>query len=181
MDPALKQMNVSLLRYFHAEKRAGGLFVLIGAAALGLAGWLFASGEHPLRAAFWPLAAIGLLQLIVGAHVYLRTEGQIVQLLGVLNSDPAVYGAAEQLRMEAVMASFAVLRSVEIAVAASGLALLTLGADRAPWCRGAGWGLLVQGVVTFALDFFAERRGADYLAAIRRNMEGRRPAPETSE
>lgn len=171
MDPAIKQMNVSLLRYFHAERRAGALFVLIGAAALALALW-FALGEQPLRAARWPLAAIGLGQVLVGATVSLRTEGRIARLLGRLNSDAKAYRAMEAPRMKSVMRSFQVLRWTEIALAALGFALVTFGDRWAPWAAGAGWGLLVQSIVTLALDTFAERRGADYLDAIRRNLGG---------
>lgn len=171
MDPAIKQMNVSLLQYFQAEKRASALFVLIGAAALALA-WWFYGGEHPLRAALWPVGALGLLQLIVGTNVFRRTEGQITQRLGRLNADPAAYRAAELPRMEAVMRRFVVLRWAEITLAVTGLALVLLAGNLPPWCRGVGWGQMVLSVVSLALDLFAESRGAIYLEAIRRNVAG---------
>lgn len=171
MDPAIKQMNVALLRYFQAEERAGGLFVALGAAALALAGWFFV-GEHPLRAALWPLGAIGLLQILVGANVYLRTERQLRALVRRLNSDPADFRRHEAGRMTTVQRRFRLLRQLELILIAVGLLLVLRGTDWAPWGPGVGWGLLVQSVVTFAFDHFAERRGAEYLAAIERNLGG---------
>lgn len=171
MDPAIKQMNVELLRYFHAEERAAALFVGLGAAALALAAWFFV-GAHPLRPALWPLAGIGLVQLAVGATVYFRTERQVRDLISRLNSDPAAFRALEAGRMTTVQRTFVLLRWLELILIALGLLLVLFGAEWAPWAHGVGWGLLVQSVVTFACDHFAERRGAEYLAAIERNLGG---------
>ncbi|MDX1998039.1 MAG: hypothetical protein SF066_10005 [Thermoanaerobaculia bacterium] len=171
MDPAIKQMNVALLRYFQAEERAAALFIGLGAAAVALAAWFFV-GEHPLRPALWPLAGIGLVQLAVGATVYFRTERQVRDLVGRLNSDPAAFRALEAGRMATVQRTFGLLRRLELILIALGLLLVLRGTDWAPWAPGVGWGLLVQSVVTFAFDHFAERRGAEYLAAIEGNLGG---------
>lgn len=169
MDPAIKEMNVALLRYFQGEKRAAAGFLGIGAGALACGVWALGP-DHPLTSARWPLGALGVLQIVAGATVYLRTDGQIRELLGRLNREPAAYRAGELARMAAVMKRFMHLRWTETALLAAGLLLATLAAPWAPWCSGVGWGLLVQGTVTLALDAFAERRGAAYVAAIREHL-----------
>jgi MFS family permease len=154
-------MDDELRRYF-ARERAGSLAILLIAAAGGaLAAWLVAVGS-PYRAMAWPLALIGIVQLAVGATIFLRTPRQAARLAECLRSSPAAYRAEESARMRRVQRSFVFYKRVEIGLLALGLALASVeGYGRTLYA--VGMGLMLEAGVMLAFDLVAERRGARYL------------------
>lgn len=153
-----------MVRYFAEEKAESWLFVLVGVAAIGLAVWLVRTGSG-YRGMAWPLVGVGLIQLVVGGAVLLRTDGQVAGLLVELARSPAAVRAVEVPRMEVVMRNFQLYKVIEIALLAVGIAL-TYAFRRKEVLYGVGVGLVLQSSVMLVLDLFAERRGDTYLEAL---------------
>ena len=159
-------MQGALVRYFAAEKQESVLFVAAGAVAL-LAAALLLRGGGPYRAMAWPLAAVAVIQLVVGGSVFLRTDRQVAALEARLSTDPAGFRAEETARMDRVMAGFRLYKALEIALMATGVAL-ALAFPRRDGPYAVGIGLLSQAALMLVLDLFAEKRGRDYLDAVAR-------------
>jgi hypothetical protein len=154
-----------MTRYLAAEKQESLLFVLVGLLAIGIAAWLWTSG-HRLRSMAFPLVAVALIQLVVGANVYLRTDTQIRQLSAQLAAAPVQFKTDETQRMETVMKNFTLYRYIEFTLLALGAALIAF-ALRNDVAAGIGAGLVIQSAFMLCLDVFAEARGHAYLAALR--------------
>lgn len=159
-------MHDELVRYFSAEKSESLLFLLAGVGALVASTLLVRSGS-PYRGMAIPLGAIGLIQVVVGASVYLRTDGQVAALTGLLEGTPAEFQRAELVRMTAVMRSFQIYKAIEIVILIGGIALALLY-PRRERLYAAGIGCILQGSLMLMLDLFAEKRGQIYIDAIRR-------------
>ena len=54
-----------MVEYFTAEKQESLLFVAVGILAIGVAAWLWMNG-HRLKSMAFPLAAIAVIQVVVG-------------------------------------------------------------------------------------------------------------------
>jgi hypothetical protein len=162
----VNDMHVAIIRYFTAEKRESLLFMLVGMAAVAAAVFLWRTGS-PWRGMGYPLAAIALIQLVVGGTVYFRTDAQTLALHKQLAVEPRAYVAAETPRMEKVQKSFALYRWIEIALLAVGVLGFFLLRDRQTlWA--ASIGLMLQSALMLGMDFVAERRAEVYCEQIRR-------------
>ena len=151
--------------YFTAEKQESLLFVIVGLMAIGVGAWLWMNG-HRLKSMAYPLVAVALLQIVVGASVYMRTDQQLAALEQQLSSSPAQFKSEETQRMDVVMKNFNTYKRVEMALLLVGLLLIAF-AQKSDLATGIGAGLMMQSAFTLCLDMFAEARGNDYLAAIR--------------
>jgi hypothetical protein len=118
----------------------------------------------------WPLALIGLVQLAVGATIFLRTPRQAARLAERLRSSPAAYRAEESARMRRVQRSFVFYKRIEIGLLALGLAFASVeGYGRTLYA--VGMGLMLEAGVMLAFDLVAERRGRRYLEAVESSNE----------
>lgn len=151
--------------YFSAEKQESLIFVAVGLLAIGLSVWLCMNG-HRLKSMAWPLVAIALMQVAVGASVYLRTDTQMSTLSAQLVANPAALQAEETTRMQTVMNNFSIYKAVEMLLLIVGVGTIAL-LQRHDLAAGIGVGLVLQAAFTLTLDIFAEARGADYLSALR--------------
>lgn len=154
-----------LLAYFAGEKRESMLFVAVGLAALASAALLWRS-IHPLRGMMFPLAILGIVEVVVGGAVLARTDRQVAALIADLRKDPATLTVEEVPRMERVMANFKVFKVIELVLLAAGVGLLLAFGRHSTLC-GVGAGLIAQAALLLVLDAFAEARGHAYLAALR--------------
>ncbi|AOG22944.1 hypothetical protein [Acidovorax sp. RAC01] len=150
--------------YFAAEKQESLLFITVGLLAVGLSVWLWMN-DHRLKSMAYPLVAIALMQMVVGASVYLRTDTQLSTLSAQLQLTPKALKAQETTRMQAVMKNFSIYKAVEMVLLIVGVGLIAF-LQRHDLAAGIGVGLVLQAAFTLALDIFAEARGADYLSAI---------------
>jgi membrane protein YdbS with pleckstrin-like domain len=151
--------------YFLAEKQESLIFLAVGLLATGIGLWLWMNG-HRLKSMAYPLVAIALLQMVVGATVNLRTDTQLATLSAQLQANPAAFKAEETTRMQTVMKNFSVYKAVEMLLLVFGVGILAFW-QRHDLVAGIGIGLVLQAAFTLTLDIFAEARGADYLAFIR--------------
>lgn len=157
-------MVKEMTQYFAGEKQESLLFIAVALVAIGVAVWLWTQG-HRLKFMAVPLVVIALMQLVVGATVYLRTEAQVQQLVTQYQSAPAQFKQDETSRMQTVMKNFKLYKAVEMVLLVIGVGLIAL-MQRFDVAAGLGAGLVLQAAFTLALDLFAEARGEDYLGAI---------------
>lgn len=157
----INQMN----SYFGAEKQESLIFVAVGLVAIGISVWLWMNG-HRLKSMAYPLVVIALMQIVVGASIYLRTETQLSNLSAQLAANPAALKAEETTRMQIVMKNFSMYKAVEMVLLIVGVGMIAF-LQRHDMAAGIGVGLVLQAAFTLTLDIFAEARGADYLSAIR--------------
>ena len=158
-------MQEQMESYFAAEKAESWLFILVGVVAIGVSAWLLRSGST-YRGMAYPLIAVGLIQLVVGGTVAFRTDTQVAALTRQLSESPAAFQTAEVPRMEVVMRNFEFYKVVEVVLLLVGVAL-TYAFRRKELVYGIGVGLVMQASVMLVLDLFAEKRGEEYLAAVR--------------
>lgn len=148
--------------YFNAERAEGLLFVLIGVAAVAVAIWGWRQGPF-WRGAAWPLVAVALIQLAVGASVWWRSPNDSVRVQHIVAQERRRLASEEIPRMQTIMKSFETNCWIEIALLVAGLLLLGL-ASRGGALQGAGAGLALQAGLVLQLDFLADRRAQTYLA-----------------
>jgi uncharacterized paraquat-inducible protein A len=151
--------------YFSAEKQESLIFIAVGLLAIGISVWLWMNG-HRLKSMAYPLVAIAVMQIVVGASVYLRTDVQLSTLSVQLNANPAALKTEETNRMQTVMKNFSIYKAVEMVLLIIGVGMIAF-LQRHDLAAGIGVGLVLQAAFTLTLDIFAEARGADYLSAIR--------------
>lgn len=154
-----------ILKYFRAEKDAGLYLLVIGGFFLLLGLGIWASRSR-IRAMAIPLATIAVLELIVGATMYLRTDQRIDTITGLYYSDRTAYQQRETARMESVMSGFRIYKIIEVAAIVTGLAMLAVYRKRSAFAA-AGVGLVVQAGVLLVFDLIASQRAQIYLEALR--------------
>jgi hypothetical protein len=162
----VNEAHVAIINYFKAEKRESLFFMAVGFAAITASVFLWRTGSS-WRGMAYPLAAIALIQIVVGSTVYFRTDAQALGLHSQLAADPAAYRAAELPRMETVRRSFNLYKGIEIALLVLGVAGYFFFRDRQT-LFAASHGLILQSALMLALDLVAERRADVYMDHIRR-------------
>lgn len=154
-----------MARYFAAERAESAVFLACAVAAVAASAAL-AALRSPYRAMAWPLLGVGLVQLVVGAAIFLRTPGQRTRLGQQLRTAPAAYRAEETARMQRVQRRFVLYKRIEIGLLALGLALASVD-SYGRTLYAVGLGLILEAGLMLALDLRAERRGHRYLQAMR--------------
>jgi hypothetical protein len=157
-------MITHMSSYFAGEKQESLLFIAVGLLAIGISVWLWMNG-HRLKSMAYPLVAIALMQIVVGASVYLRTDTQQSTLSVQLKANPAALKVEETSRMQTVLKNFSIYKTVEMVLLIFGVGMIAF-LQRHDMAAGIGVGLVLQAAFTLTLDIFAETRGADYLSAI---------------
>ena len=158
-------MVKEMTEYFAGEKQESLLFIAVGLIAIGVAVWLWANG-HRLRFMAIPLITIALMQMVVGATVYMRTDSQVQTLITQSQSAPAQFQQDELKRMQTVMRNFNLYKTIEMVLLVVGVCLIGF-LQRFDIAAGVGAGLVLQAAFTLALDMFAEARGQDYMVALK--------------
>jgi hypothetical protein len=158
-------MVKEMTEYFAGEKQESLLFIAVGLIAIGVAVWLWVNG-HRLRFMAVPLITIALMQMVVGATIYLRTDAQLQSLVTQSQNAPAQFKQEEVGRMQTVMKNFNTFKIIEMILLVVGVCMIGFF-QRFDVAAGIGVGLVLQAAFTLALDIFAEARGQDYLTAIK--------------
>ena len=166
----INEMHAAIVTYFMAEKRESLLFMAVGFVAIAASVFLWRTGS-PWRGMAWPLAAIALIQIVVGSTVYFRTDSQVLGLHTQLAADPEGYMNAELPRMEKVRRGFTVYKAIEIALLVLGAVGYFLFRDRQT-LLAVSLGLMIQSALMLALDLVAEHRADVYMEHLRRLAAG---------
>ena len=152
--------------YFRGERTEALWFILpVGLASLAFAAVVFRTQRDGFM---WgvgtPFVVLGLLLVVVGASVGLRTPAQVEALTSLYNSDAAAFVARELPRMEQVNRAWPIYLGTWVTFLVLGAGLrFGLHAD---WAQGLGIALAFFGGVGLMIDGFAERRARPYTAAL---------------
>jgi hypothetical protein len=161
-------MTAAMHHYFAGEKREGIFFFSAGVVAGAASGVLFGLNTEFSRGMAWPLAIIGVIQLGVGAVVYLRTDAQVAGLDRDLTTQPAAYRGRELPRMTTVNFQFRLLEVIESTLLLGGVAMTVAGfGSQQETLKGVGIGLAIQSAAMLTLDVLAHRRGTEYADSLR--------------
>ena len=152
-----------MITYFKAEKAESILFILAALVAGSISIWMILKLKDSfLTGLSIPLLAVAVIQLVVGSVIYFRTDKQVANLANTYTENVQQFIEKETPRMNRVMGSFRIYKSVEAAFIIAGLLLMFFTTDKNMW-NGIGLGLLLQGTLMIAFDLFAERRAEVYL------------------
>ena len=164
--------------YFRGERAEALWFIVpVGLASLTFAAVVFRTQrEGFMWGVATPFVVMGLVMLIVGATVGLRTPAQLEGLTTLYQHDVAGFVAQELPRMEAVNRAWPVYLGTYVGFLVVGVALrFGLHSD---WAQGLGMALAFFGGVGLMIDGFAERRARPYTAALELLKTGAAAAPE---
>ncbi len=161
--------KVHVEQYFDAEKTEAILFMVVGALAIlaALAVWLSLKSQWSIGLCI-PLVALAAVQLAVGWAVYSSADRQRTDVVYAMDLDPAAIREKEIPRMQKVMRNFQIYRYTELACVILGAVLMwkcSFNGSLAFW-NGIGCGLSAQALILLVLDFFAEKRGGQYLQSL---------------
>jgi len=155
-----------ILKYFKGEKAESILFIITGIVALAMALYFI----YELKTSFWkgvaiPFIVIASLEILVGFTVYIRSPKDIVKVENIYNNEPQKIKLEEIPRMEKVLHNFVIYRYVEIALIFIGIIFMYYTKNDT-FLKGIGLGLFIKASIVLTLDFFAERRGIEYLSFL---------------
>lgn len=157
----------ALRTYFAGESAEAWAFGGLGLGSIGAGLALVTRGEQVTSGAAVPLFAVGLIQLVLGIGLWVRTPAQVAGLEAQLTRSPPEYRLAESTRMARVMRGFAVYKAVEVGLFFGGVGLAGVGGvSRSEFALGAGLSLAAEALVMLILDFYAEARGHAYESAL---------------
>lgn len=157
-----------ILSYFQGEKSESLLFVGVGTVSIAasLVCFFYIKTKYTTGASI-PLLLIGLIQIVVGSTVYLRTDAQVKSLLATFEQSPEAFAAQELPRMKQVNKSFDVYKITEIMLLVCGLALAGYFYTKANrFWLGLGMALTLQSSIMLIADLFAESRADAYTARV---------------
>jgi multidrug transporter EmrE-like cation transporter len=149
-------------KYFDAEKFESIFFISAGIIAIILAFYLIFVLKKPFQNGIaYSIAAIALIQIVVGTSVFFRSPKDIVRVNHLIQTDLKKILSEEIPRMEVVMKNFALYKYIEIGLIVAGIGLLVL--SRNEIINGVGLGLAIQSSIMLLLDYIAAGRGDVYL------------------
>jgi hypothetical protein len=99
--------------YFKKEQSASLLFIIVGIISIAYAIYLWL--QKPVefyQGMSYPLFGIGLVQILIGLIVWLRTDSDIARVNGYLDSDPAALDTDEIKRMKTIISNFAIYNCI---------------------------------------------------------------------
>jgi hypothetical protein len=153
-------------QYFKEEKKESIFFILIGLLSVLLSLYfLFVRQEAFFDGISYATIAIGLIQLVVGTTILLRSDIDIVRVNHYIEREEKSVRDYEIPRMEQVIKYFVIYRWVEITLIIIGF-FLYLTFDTKTMGKGLGLGLVIQSSIMLFLDFLAEKRGKEYISFL---------------
>ena len=153
-------------QYFKEEKKESVFFILIGLLSVLVSlFFLFVRDEAYFAGISYAIISIGLVQLVVGTTILLRSDIDIVRVNHFIERERKSIRDYEIPRMEQVMKNFVIYCWVEIGLIILGF-LLFLNFDTKTMGKGLGLGLVIQSSIMLFLDFLAEKRGKEYISFL---------------
>jgi hypothetical protein len=148
--------------YFKKEQSASLLFIIVGIISIAYAIYLWL--QKPVefyQGMSYPLFGIGLVQILIGLIVWLRTDSDIARVNGYLDSDPAALDTDEIKRMKTIISNFTIYKWTGIVFVLIALGLIFYFKEF-NFLKGVGAGLFPQAFFTLIYDYFGEKRGKEY-------------------
>ncbi|MBA2423452.1 MAG: hypothetical protein H0V61_09560 [Chitinophagales bacterium] len=152
-----------VVKYFNAEKNESLLFIFVAIIAFLVSIYFLLK----IKVSFFSgislaLMMIAAIQLFVGSTVYFRSSKDIERVTTFIENDRGKIQSEEIPRMKIVMKNFVIYRYVEMALTILGIILFFFFPSQTFW-KGVGVGLFIQSILMLSFDYFAEKRGTEYL------------------
>ena len=164
------RMSEQMHAYFHGEKREAPFFLGAGLVGMGAGAVMVSRDSEAVRGAAFPLLGIGLIQAIIGGVLLLNTDRRVRRLDEQMAKAPAALKREEAQRLVGVKTSFIGLMLAEAVMLVGGVTMAAVASSK-ECCRtlqGIGFGLAVEGWLSFVLDRFAYTRALEYAHALDR-------------
>ena len=156
--------------YFKQEQIESLIFIILGIFAIFLAFIFLGIIKYSFfKGMAVPLLAVGLIQLIVGTTIYLRSPEDKYRVTQMLINKRSKIKTEEIPRMEKVMQNFTVYKWIEIVLILASIILLIIFyySPQTYW-KGLALGLLIQAIIMLSLDVLAENRGQVYIEQLQK-------------
>jgi predicted membrane channel-forming protein YqfA (hemolysin III family) len=156
--------------YFKQEQIESLIFIILGILSICLALIFLGIIKYSFfKGMAVPLLAVGLIQLIVGTTIYLRSPEDKYRVTQMLINERSKIKTEEIPRMEKVMQNFTVYKWIEIVLILASIILLIIfySSPQTYW-KGLALGLLIQAIMMLSLDVLAENRGQVYIEQLQK-------------
>jgi uncharacterized membrane protein len=155
-------------KYFNEEKYESVFFVLVGIISIVLSIYFFLKVKTPFyNGVSYALLAVAALQLIIGISVCFRSPKDIVRVENLMKFDKFKIQTEEIPRMDVVMKNFVFYRYIQISLIVLGL-IFFFYFNSETLMKGLGIGLFIQSALMLFLDYFAEKRGFEYIDFLKK-------------
>ncbi|WP_373493621.1 hypothetical protein [Aquiflexum sp.] len=151
----------NIVKYFSGEKLQCSIGILIGITGLALSIYFVYLNKEVYKGIAFAFIPLSLLLLAICVGVVIRTPKDIKRVSSYYESEPNKIQTEEIPRMEKVMKTFPVVKKVEIGIIIVGI-LLLLVMWKNDLLKGIGFGLIIQGIMLYGFDHFAQSRGKIY-------------------
>ena len=153
-------------RYFNEEKKESTVFLFIGFLTIAISiFYLTVKNELFFNGISYAFIAIGMVQLVVGLTIYRRSDMDTVRVNHYIEREKMNIKDLEIPRMEMVLKNFVSYRWAEMVLIVVGILFVFLFGQKSLG-RGLGIGLALQSFIMLILDYFAEKRGKEYLSFL---------------
>ncbi len=178
-NASTEKMSQDVKSYFTREKEASLYYIGAGAftTAMGLYYRNQAVGSYPdptrkynahSESAYnlglsYPLIGVGIFQLATGGFMYFKSDKKSKDLEKELDTSPSSFREQELSRMENIAYWNRMFTYADYAMIGGGLWAYLAGMNNdKKYMVGLGTGLVIQGLVSLALDYFANERADGY-------------------
>lgn len=152
----------NIVSYFSGEKLQCSIGIFLGLTGLVLSIYFIYLDKVLYRGIAFAFIPLSLLLIAICVGVVIRTPKDIKRVSSYYENDPNKIQTEELPRMEKVMKTFPIVKKVEIGFIIIGILLLLLFRKN-DIIKGIGLGLILQGLMLYSFDHFAESRGKIYL------------------
>lgn len=155
----------NILKYFSGEKLQCTVGVIISIGFIAASIYFLFQDRPFFKGAAYVSLPLAFFLLIICSAVLIRTPKDIERVTSFYEHSPEKLQSEELVRMEKVMVSFDIIKKVELGILILGI-VLALVFGKNPLWQGIGIGLVVQGIVLYLFDHFAELRGEEYISFL---------------
>lgn len=152
----------NIIRYFSGEKLQCSIGILLGLLGIALSLYFIYSNKVVLKGMAFAFVPLSTLLLAICIGIVIRTPKDIRRVSNYYENEPSKMRTDELPRMEKVMRTFPIVKIIEMGFIISGVLLVSFfRANDLP--MGVGIGLVIQGIMLYVFDHFAQARGKIYL------------------
>ncbi|MBK9931653.1 MAG: hypothetical protein IPP04_17515 [Saprospiraceae bacterium] len=151
----------NIIKYFAGEKLQCTIGILLGLAGIGLSIYFIYQSKPVLKGIAFAFIPLSFLLLAICIGIVVRTPKDIQRVSSYYESKPSKMQTEELPRMEKVMKTFPVIKTIEIGFIVVGIFLLLFFRGNGI-ITGVGTGLILQGIMLYGFDHFAQSRGKIY-------------------
>ncbi|WP_300978494.1 hypothetical protein [Flavobacterium sp.] len=148
-------------QYFNGEKFQCSVGIIISIFFIALSFFLFKMNTAVYKGMACTFVTLSTFLIIICIGVVVRSPKDIIRVNQYLKAEREKIETVEIPRMEKVINNFKVIKIVEIILVLFGLVFLLIFSKNDLF-KGIAIAIILQGLVLFTFDFFAEKRAKPY-------------------